>query len=247
MDQFREKVKSLNVLRHFQKEWLLGEVLIVALAILWYDNLWWIAGLQVLMIPYGIYLGQLRKKRDSKMYEKGFYDYLQALLPSLQAGYSLENACLSAAKEFFQMAGRKHPFSKKLAILEHGIEVHIPLEELFLELAQATENEDIYQFSIILGIIRNMGGNSIDILRNSMLRIQKKMETSEEIRTLLSGKIYEKNLMVMMPFFMVLYLRIANPSYLGSLYHTVVGQILMSAILLGILGCFYWTEQILHY
>lgn len=230
-----------------RKEWLFGELLIAGLAILWYDNLWWFLALQVLLLPYGIYLKQARRKKDAKMYEKGFYDYLQVLLPSLQAGYSLENACLAASQELRQMAGGDHPFVKKLTILEHGIEVHIPLEDLFSELAEETENEEIYQFSIILRIIRNMGGNSIDILRNSMMRIQKKMETSEEIRTLLSGKIYEKNLMVMMPFFMVIYLRIANPNYLQALYHTIVGQILMSAILAGIIACFYWTEQILHY
>lgn len=234
-------------LKWLKKEWIFGELLIAGLALLWYDNLWWFLGLQVLLLPYGIYLKHARKKKDAKMYEKGFYDYLQALLPSLQAGYSLENACLTAYQELTQMAGGDHPFVKKLIILEHGIEVHIPLEELFSELAEETQNEEIYQFSMILRIIRNMGGNSIDILRNSMMRIQKKMETSEEIRTLLSGKIYEKNLMVMMPFLMVIYLRIANPNYLNALYHTIVGQILMSAILVGILACFYWTERILHY
>ncbi|MDO4978357.1 MAG: hypothetical protein Q4E53_14000 [Eubacteriales bacterium] len=223
-----------------------GELLIIGLSYLCYDHLFWSLFLQPLLIPYFFYLRTSRRKRQMRQYEKGFYDFLQSILPSIQAGYSLENACLTAYEELLQLYGKENAFVIQLARVARGIEVHVPLEELIHELAERTENEDIRQFSTILEILKNMGGNSVEILRNSMIRIQKKMDTREEIRTTLSGKIYEKNLMLVMPFLMILYLKITNGNYLNLIYHTLPGQCVMTVCLLGILACFYWTEHIMN-
>ncbi len=183
-------------------------------------------------------------ERWRRQCQRGFYDFLQCLLSSLQAGYSLENACFSAYDELVDLHGDKDAFVGELGILVRGLQVHVPLEHLFSEMASHTQNEDIHQFAVVMEIVKNMGGNSVDILRNSMSRIQKKMETSEEIYTVLSGKIYEKNIMLLMPFLMILYLRLMNGTYLDLLYHTLSGQAIMTAALGGIIGCFYWTEHI---
>lgn len=167
------------------------------------------------------------------------------MLPSLQAGYSLENACIAAYRELREVDGEDHAFVVQMALVVQGIEVHIPVEDLFLEMASATDSEDIHQFAVVLEILKNMGGNSVEILRNSMIRIQKKMETTEEIRTILSGKIYEKNLMLLMPFFLMIYLRVSNGSYLDMLYHTLPGRLVMTLALAGIIVCFYWSECIM--
>ena len=224
---------------------LCGEGLILGLAILWYDDIRWILPLQSLLLPYRYILHRSRKKKNSVEYEKGFYDFLQSLLPSLQAGYSLESACDSAYRELKDLYGGEHAFVKEMTQLIYGLEVHIPVDELFLEMGDRTESQDIHQFAVVLEILKNMGGNSVEILRNSMIRIQKKMETAEEIRTLLSGKVYEKNLMLMMPFLMILYLRITNSAYLDTLYHTVIGQGLMTISLGIVIGCYFWSEHIM--
>ena len=218
---------------------------ICLLSYLWYDNWYWFFFLQILLIPYGYYLDSRRMKIKRRQYERGFYEFLQSMLPSLQAGYSLENASIAAYRELKEMNGERHAFVEQLALVVHGIEVHVPVEDLFHEMASATDSEDIRQFAVVLEILKNMGGNSVEVLRNSMIRIQKKMETAEEIRTLLSGKIYEKNLMLLMPFFLMVYLRISNGNYLDLLYHTIPGQMVMTVALAGIIVCFYWSEHIM--
>ncbi len=226
-------------------EWIAGELGICALSYLWYDSWYWFFFLQILLIPYGYYLYDRRMKYRKRQFERGFYELLQSLLPSLQAGYSLENACIAAYRELKETAGEEHAFVEQMALIIQGIEVHIPVEELFREMASATDIEDIHQFAVVLEILKNMGGNSVEILRNSMVRIQKKMETREEIRTILSGKIYEKNLMLLMPFFLMIYLRVSNGSYLDMLYHTIPGRLVMTLALFGIIVCFYWSECIM--
>ena len=226
-------------------EWIPGEIFICLLAYIWYDSYYWILILQVLLIPYGYFLKNRRLKKRRRQYERGFYEFLQSMLPSLQAGYSLENASLAAYRELREMNGDRHAYVEQMALVVRGIEVHIPVEELYQEMASSTGIEDIRQFAVILEILKNMGGNSVEILRNSMIRIQKKMETGEEIRTLLSGKIYEKNLMLLMPFFLMTFLKISNGGYLYLLYHTIPGRLLMTLALAAILACFYWTESIM--
>lgn len=215
------------------------------LSYLWYDSRYWFFFLQVLLIPYGYYLHNRRIINRKRQYERGFYELLQSMLPSLQAGYSLENACIAAYRELREVDGEDHAFVVQMALVVQGIEVHIPVEDLFLEMASATDSEDIHQFAVVLEILKNMGGNSVEILRNSMIRIQKKMETTEEIRTILSGKIYEKNLMLLMPFFLMIYLRVSNGCYLDMLYHTLPGRLVMTLALAGIIVCFYWSECIM--
>ena len=236
----------LKRVKELVREWMPGEILICLLAVIWYDNAYAVLFLQLLLIPYGMFAGDRRRKLRKKQVEKGFYDFLQSFILSLQAGYSLENACLAGYRELRGTYGEKDAFVDQLRQVAQGIEVHIPVEELFHEMAQSTGNEDIHQFAVILEILKTMGGNSVEVMKNSVVRIRKKMETAEEIRTLLSGKIYEKNLMLLMPFFMVLYLRITNPSYLDTLYHTLAGQVVMTVSLAGILVCFFWGERIMR-
>ena len=226
-------------------EWVAGELGICALSYLWYDSCYWFFFLQFLLIPYGYYMYKRRMRYRKRQYERGFYELLQSLLPSLQAGYSLENACIAAYRELKEIDGEEHAFVEQMTLVVQGIEVHIPVEDLFHEMASVTDSEDIHQFAVILEILKNTGGNSVEILRNSMIRIQKKMETAEEIRTILSGKIYEKNLMLLMPFFLVIYLRISNGSYLDMLYHTIPGRLVMTLALAGIIVCFFWSESIM--
>ena len=226
------------------KDWLLGEGVIFFFSFLWYDDARSIFFLQLLLLPYVYFLKEAEKKKRRRENKKAFYDFLQSLLPSLQAGYSLENACITAYAELKDLYGPKDYFVKLLGKMVYGIEIHISMDRLFHELAERTGDEDIHQFAVVLEILKNMGGNTLEVLRNSMLQIQKKMEVSEEIQTILSGKIYEKNMMLIMPFFMILYLRITNPIYLDPLYHTIPGKIVMSVSLIGIIACFWWSEKI---
>ena len=151
--------QSKNLNRYISKirDYLYGELMIWLLAFLWYDNLWWGIILQILLIPYTLFLRKYYKKREKMQYQRGFRDFLQLILLSFQAGYSLENACVAAKKELEDMLGPEHAFIKELKKMVRGIEIHIPVENLFSEMAVNTENMDIYQFSAILHILKNTG------------------------------------------------------------------------------------------
>lgn len=216
------------------------------LALLCYDSLRWLLPLQLLLFPF-YRIGKKRRAAARKQqYIQGFQEVLQSFMTSLQAGYSLENACRTALAELESLypSGR-NPTVRQMRKIVRGIELHTGLEQLFLEYAEETQVDEIYEFAVILGIARSTGGNVVDILKNAMGHLQMRMEAAEELSVSLSGRIYEKNIMLLMPFGVLLYLRLANPGYVDRLYDTALGNGLMSLVILFVLFSFFWTEKIM--
>lgn len=93
-----------------------------------------------------------------------------------------------------------------------------------------------------------LGDSSISeiILKRTMQHLKYKMDTEEEIRVLLSGKLFEKNIMLSMPFFILLYLRLANPKYVECFYNTILGHLVMSGMIGITVFCFFWSEKIMN-
>lgn len=225
----------------------MGEGILYLINILCYQNCWWLIPEQILLIPCLKILKQRKRQREQKLYEKGFQDLLQSMMTSLQAGYSLENACRIAMEELSKLyeGQRKNPMIRQLRRIIQGIELQIPLEKLFMEFADNTELEEARQFAVVIEIVRSTGGNMIEILKRTMTHLKYKMETEEEINVLLSGKLFEKNIMLIMPFFILFYLRLANPEYIACFYLSTMGHLIMSVIIGITVFCFFWSEKIM--
>lgn len=127
-----------------------------------------------------------------------------------------------------------------------GLDLHITLEQLFMEFAESTGLEEAKQFAVVIEIVRSTGGNMVEILKRTMQHLKYKMDTEEEIRVLLSGKLFEKNIMLSMPFFILLYLRLANPKYVECFYNTILGHLVMSGMIGITVFCFFWSEKIMN-
>ena len=225
-----------------------GEILIFLIWIVCYRDLVWFAILQPLLILTLRYQRIYMKKRRLEKCKRGFLNLLQSLMTSLQAGYTLENACIATYKELEKLyQGQKHPILDSFSKVIAGIKLQIPIEKLFAEFAKDTGVEEIYEFSVVMQIAADTGGNVVEIIRNAMMQLQTKLETEQEIKVMLSGKIYEKNIMLAMPFMILLYLSMVNPDYISIFYQTLGGHALMTGLLIIIMLCFIWTEKIMQY
>lgn len=179
--------------------------------------------------------------------EKGFQNLLQSMMTSLQAGYSLNNSCRIALKELEELyQDQNNPMLRQMRRIIQGLDLHIALEQLFMEFAESTGLEETKQFAVVIEIVRSTGGNMVEILKRTMQHLKYKMDTEEEIRVLLSGKLFEKNIMLSMPFFILLYLRLANPEYVECFYNTILGHLVMSGMIGITVFCFFWSEKIMN-
>ena len=223
-----------------------GELGLLLLNILCYGDMYWMILEQVLMVPCFKILKERKKKKEQQLYQKGFQDLLQSLLTSLQAGYSLNNSCRIALRELESLyEGEQNPMLGQMRRIVQGIDLHIALEQLFMDFAERTNLEEARQFAVVIEIVQSTGGNVVEILKRTMQHLKYKMDTEEEIRVLLSGKIFEKNIMFSMPFFILVYLRLANPEYVACFYKSVAGHLVMSVIIGITAACFFWSDKIM--
>ena len=241
----RERVH--NNFRWTFQEIAIGEMGIGVLSYLCYDELLWILPLQILMIPYMMVAKKEERKRIGDQYTQGFRELLQSLMTSLQAGYSVGNAFRAALVELRELyGGSGQPIVRELEYIVNGLSLHQKVDELFMDFAIRSENDDIYEFATILQIACNSGGNMVEILKNSVEHLQVKLETSEEINVMMSGKSFEKNIMLLMPFFILLYMRLTNGNYIAALYHNFTGGLVMTGMIGAVIGCFFWSEKIMR-
>ena len=224
---------------------LAGECLLAGIDFLCYEDLRWMLPLQLLLVPYVKAMYRMEKRRIYRQFQREFRELLQSMMTALQAGYSLENACRAAVVERRSALRRGGRIDRLLWRLEQGLDLHIPVDRLFDRLAEDTGSEDCHQFSVILEIIRGSGGNTVEILRNSIDHLERKLAAEEEIKVLLSGRIFEKNIMLLMPFIILFYLRLTNPAYLDWYYRSFSGHVVMTVMIAGCLVCYRWAERIM--
>lgn len=226
---------------------LIVEAGLILLNILCYGDIRWLLLEQILLFPCFNVLKRKKREKEKHLYEKGFQNLLQSMMTSLQAGYSLNNSCRIALKELEELyQDQNNPMLRQMRRIIQGLDLHITLEQLFMEFAESTGLEEAKQFAVVIEIVRSTGGNMVEILKRTMQHLKYKMDTEEEIRVLLSGKLFEKNIMLSMPFFILLYLRLANPKYVECFYNTILGHLVMSGMIGITVFCFFWSEKIMN-
>lgn len=226
---------------------IVGELFLVLLNLLCYSDWVWLLPMQILIYPFISEWDKYTKRYMKKQYDQGFQELLQSLMTSIQVGYTIENACRAALPELEQQGLKKKDLTvKELRKIVYGLDLGIPVDELFINYANNSGSEDILQFAGVMEVVKSTGGNLVMILKRTMYNFQLKMETEEEIRVILSGVIYEKNIMLIMPLLILGYMRVTNHEYMACIYESLSGHILMSLILSGIAGCYYWTESMIR-
>ena len=141
--------------------------------------------------------------------------------------------------------GEHSAMYRELELIRRGMILNITLEELISDLADRSGIEEIEQFSAILNIAKRGGGNVTQIIRTTAEVISNKVETMQEMLTMLQGRRLEQNVMEIMPFGISLYIAAAYPGYFGTLYHNGMGIIVMTLCLAVYAGAYLLGEKIL--
>lgn len=198
----------------------------------------------------GVLVYRNRKRQEEKKRQRilsnEFRECILAVATLLQAGYSSENAFLECRRDMVLLFGERGMICEELKLLQRGLGINIALEELLMDMAERTRSPDILQFAHIFGVAKRSGGNMSEIIRNTADIIGKRIETTQEIETLISGKRMELMVMRMMPFGILLYVEVGNPGYFEPLYHNLFGVLIMTVCLALYLGAYAMGNRILN-
>lgn len=192
--------------------------------------------LLVLLIPAEIHYKQLIEYRRKREMSDQFRDLLYSLSASIATGRQMREALEDATDALRIIYDEKSLLCVELTkILKQVRETNESLDKLLLEFADRTEVQDIQSFVEIYTISRKTGGNLEKVIHKTADILLERMELEKSIRVLTAQKRLESRIMVILPFLVLLFLRISSQEYLFVMYSTWIGRMLMSIALVSIL------------
>lgn len=171
------------------------------------------------------------KEQSRDLFRHQFTEFLGFLGEAMTAGYSLEHAIGEAGKSMRTTYGGDS-FAEQVELMQRKMVLGSTVEEVFAEFAENTGCEEAKDFAEVLYIAKRTGGAVRQVISNTEGILVRKQETIRQIHAAMHSKLYENGMMKYMPFAMLLYLQIGMPDFLASLYHNVLGTVLMTGILL---------------
>lgn len=195
-----------------------------------------------MMVPIGGlygwlgYQGQVVENRQTMRLH--FRDFLTAVHMAVRSGYSLENAVRSGHRDVLALYGPEDPLVRELHSLIQKMEYQVSVEKLFRDLAGRTGIEEIASFAELVMITKRTGGNMGKALGDTWRILNRRMDTENEIATLVAARKYEQSIMSLVPAGIILYLRFSFPGFMDSLYGNMAGAAVMTAALILYMAAF---------
>jgi len=189
--------------------------------------------LSALLMLLGIGFPKIRTKQIIEKRKKNltiqFKDMLYSLSSALSVGKSVEMGLEDSLKDLYII----YPDENTDIIVEikyilRGIHMNETIESMFLQFAKRAHIEDIDNFVDVFVTCKRTGGDIIEVIRSTSNTIGEKIEIKQEIDTILSGKKYEFQFLMVMPVAMVLVLSLAAADYMVPVFTTIIGRIMMT-------------------
>jgi tight adherence protein B len=248
--RFLKTKKSYDRYVFTWKDWLelLGRISLKAVLIcyLFYDSVKAV----LLIVPFA-WLDYKSMKEDKTEQQKRrltnqFKAMIESLVTSLNAGYSLEHAFGDAKRDLLLVYEPQEIIFSELDMILEGLKVNVTLEDLLKDFGRRSGVEDIRNFANVVAAAKKSGGNLIRIIEKTVHSISDKLAVEEEIKTMIAAKRLEERIMMIMPYGIILYLRLTNGDFLEVLYHNVLGGALMTLFLIVIHLADMWAKKVME-
>lgn len=208
-----------------------GIILIVGIAQLFYRSIW--IGIPMLagLVPYMKLWIQGQIQKQQQVFLGQFKDSLQSIAAALNVGYSVENAIKETRKDLSILYAPESRIMHEFIYMTHQINLNITVETVLEEWAERANLSEISSFVTVFITAKRTGGDSIAIIRNASQNICDKIDVKREIKTLMTAKKLEFKVMILIPLFILFYMRISFPEFMAALYGNAVGMLLMTGCL----------------
>ena len=218
------------------------------LGIVWlfYDSWIFAAGL---LVFWPLYLrGFIRKKCREKEEDfcRQFEDALQALSASLRAGYAVENGIRETLRELKLLYPEKARICREFQYMARQLGMNQPVHQVLGAFARRVPQPETESFVSVFTAAGWAGGDAVAVIQNTVDTLCQKLEVRREIQTLIAAKRLEFKVMVMVPLGMLLYMRMAFGTFMGTLYGNLAGGLLMTGCLAVYLGAWWYGNRIVE-
>lgn len=237
-------LKNLRLRESDIKYLLQGMGLLLAVSLIFYNT----PVVSLIFSPFLlVYCKNCRKeekRRREEQLAQQFKDGITAVAFALGVGYSIENSFAEAGREMYLLHGGESPIVREFDAICVRLRRNENIEDVLEAFAQSSGLEDVRYFAEVFRVAKRSGGDLIAISRRTAQIISDKLEVRKEIATIVSGKKMEQRVMNIVPFGIIVYLRLTSPEFIMPLYGNIVGVTVMTACLLVYLAAYVWGKKI---
>lgn len=205
--------------------------LVLEIALLFYSDLRAI----IPIIPFGvIYYRRCMEKiirRKQQEFERQFQDALQSLGAQLHIGYSMENAVKEVQKDIQMMYKPNTVIVREFTYMVRQLNLNVTAEQAWKDFADRVALPEVESFATVFVLSKRSGGDSIAIIQNAVKQIGERAEVKREIETVIAAKKLEFQVMAVIPFGIIGYMRLSFPEFMEVLYGNGLGICFMSGCL----------------
>jgi tight adherence protein B len=195
-----------------------------------------LAGIVVFALGYGLWLGvgaalciavafnMMTNQRISARiakFETQFVDSLRIAARALRAGHPLSGAFHAIAEEI------DDPVGTIFAEICQEQALGRDLQESIRRVADNAQNTDLKLFATAVSIQMTSGGNLAEVMESLAGVMRARMRLNRRVRVLTSATKMSKNTLLAVPVFLFVVLNIISPEFIGLMYTTLVGRVLL--------------------
>lgn len=198
-----------------------------------------LALLFVLLTPIGgvLFLNIVAGNRRAK-FESQLGDTLQMLSGGLRAGHSLLRAVDAVSQE------SDAPTSEEFARLVNETRLGRDLKDSMADSARRLRSEDFDWTAQAIEIHREVGGDLAEVLDHVGETIRERMQIKGQVKSLSAEGKLSAYILIALPVGIFLFLSFSNPGYLGVMYTSVLGWVMLGfGVALLALGSF-WLSRV---
>lgn len=174
-----------------------------------------------------------------------FKDLLYTISSCIATGRSMREALVDSKKQLSTIYTGETIIIKELEHINNLLKnENMKDTEVLEDFAVRTGLEDIRDFAEIYNICKKTGGNLIIALNKGAEIIGDKITIEREIKMITREKKFQGNIITAMPIIIILFLRWSAPDYIGVMYQTIGGKIIMTLAVMVIVAAYFIIERI---
>lgn len=185
-----------------------------------------------------IYISGLKRKRGQKLNDQ-LPEALNIISNGLRAGLSFSQAVSVAGKDL------DSPIREEFQKIIRDNTLGKSMDDALTDFSKRTDDEDVDMFVTAMIIQRQVGGNLAEILDTISNTIRERVRIKGEVRTLTAQSKLSAVIISMLPVAIALIISVMNPSYIGKLFSTALGIVmLVVALVMMAIGIFMLSKMV---
>jgi tight adherence protein B len=172
-----------------------------------------------------------KRKKRIKRFNDGLADTITSLINSLKAGFSFLQAVKAVEEE------SDSPIKEEFGLVLKEMQYGSSLEDAFKHLNERVPSQDLEILIQAVLIQRQVGGNLATVLSSIVDTIRERNKIGRQVRTLTAQGKMSGMVIGGLPFALGGIIYVISPSYMGTMFHNVIGLIMLaSGLISGIIG-----------